>query len=252
MTTRLILRKVAVKLGAFHLAVDLDVNLQSLGVFGPSGSGKTTLLELIAGLRRPRSGCIEFDGSTLANPESPIWIPAHLRRIGYVPQDLALFPHLSVRGNILYGAPQKKSSGYSPEATLDPLCSILDLTSLLERRPETLSGGERQRVAIARALAAQPRLLLLDEPLTGLDQNRKDVVLDYLRRLRDRWKVPMIYVSHQPGEIVGLCDEVILLRHGAVHGHGAPLDFFATSNRTSYRLRDEFCTSPEERHVEES
>ena len=247
MTTRLILRRIEVKQGAFQLVVDLDLNLQCLGVFGPSGSGKTTLIELIAGLRRPRTGSVEFDGVTLADLDNRIWIPVHRRRIGYVPQDLALFSHLSVRGNIEYGAPTPKDT-----TTLDALCEILDLTPLLERRPDTLSGGERQRVAIARALAAQPRLLLLDEPLTGLDQERKERVLDYLRRLRERWKVPMIYVSHQPGEMVGLCDDVILLRNGTIHGRGAPLDVFAASNKPGYRLRDEFCTSPEDRHVEES
>ena len=247
MTTRLILRRIKVKLGAFQLAVDLDLDLRCLGVFGPSGSGKTTLLELIAGLRRPRAGRIEFDGVALADPDNHIWIPVHHRRIGYVPQDLALFPHLNVRGNIEYGAPASKDS-----ATLDALCEMLDLTPLLERRPDTLSGGERQRVAIARALAAQPRLLLLDEPLTGLDQDRKDRVLDYLRRLREQWKVPMIYVSHQPDEIVSLCDEVILLREGTIRGRGTPHDVFVASDRPRYLLRDEFCTSPEDRHVEES
>jgi molybdate transport system ATP-binding protein len=247
MTTRLILRRIKVKLGAFQLAVDLDLDLRCLGVFGPSGSGKTTLLELIAGLRRPRAGRIEFDGVALVDPGHHIWIPVHRRRIGYVPQDLALFPHLNVRGNIEYGGPAPKDL-----ATLNALLEILDLNPLLERRPDTLSGGERQRVAIARALAAQPRLLLLDEPLTGLDQNRKDRVLEYLRRLREGWNVPMIYVSHQPDEIVGLCDRVILLRNGMIQGQGVPHDVFAASNRPRYLLRDEFCTSPEDRHVDES
>ena len=248
MTSRLTLRQVRIKLGAFGLALDLDVQLGCLGVFGPSGSGKTTLLELIAGLRRARAGRIDLDGETLADVQNRKWIPPHHRRIGYVPQDLALFPHLDVRANILYGAP--KSPYITDEGSVDSLIDMLDLTPLLGRTISGLSGGERQRVAVARALAAKPRLLLLDEPLTGLDQDRKDTVLDYLRLLRQRWAVPMIYVSHQADEMVDLCDEIIVLRNGTLQARGKPGEILEIADRPAWRLRRTLCVSPEDGHVE--
>jgi molybdate transport system ATP-binding protein len=248
MKSRLALRGLEVKLGAFRLALDLEFNPGCLGVFGPSGSGKTTLLELIAGLRHPRAGRIDLDGETLTDMGNRQWIPPHRRRIGYVPQDLALFPHLNVRGNILYGADQ--SPGHANELSVDSLTEVLELAPLLDRRIDGLSGGERQRVALARALAAHPRLLLLDEPLAGLDQDRKDSVLAHLRLLRQQWAVPMIYVSHQPEELIGLCDEIIVLGNGAVAASGTPVDLFEPSDRPAYRLRRTFCVSPEKGHVE--
>ena len=247
MTLRLALRGVELTQGAFHLALDLEAQIGCLGVFGPSGSGKTTLLELITGLRRARAGRIELEGEILADAADRKWLPPHRRRIGYVPQDLALFPHLDVRGNILYGA--RGGDRASAEPSLDALTQTLELAPLLDRRVTDLSGGERQRVALARALTAQPRLLLLDEPLTGLDQERKDNVLDYLRRLRQRWAVPMIYVSHQPDEMADLCDEMIVLRQGAVIARGKPSDLFEPSGRTALRLRRTFCLSPGDGHL---
>ena len=247
MTSRLALHGVEVKLGAFRLALDLEAHPGCLGVFGPSGAGKTTLLELIAGLRHARTGQIELDGEMLADVENRKWIPPHRRRIGYVPQDLALFPHLDVRRNILYGAGR---SNECVEPSIEALTEILELAPLLDRRIDGLSGGERQRVAIARALAANPSLLLLDEPLTGLDQDRKDNVLDYLRLLRRRWAVPMIYVSHQADEMADLCDEIIVLRNGVVTARGKPADVFEASDRPAYRLSRTLCVSPEDGHVE--
>ncbi|MEJ0000631.1 MAG: ATP-binding cassette domain-containing protein [Verrucomicrobiota bacterium] len=248
--TSLALRDVEVRLGAFHLELDLTLELGCTGIFGPSGSGKTTLLEIITGLRAVRRGRVTLDGETLADAATGAWIPPHQRRIGYVPQDLALFPHLDVRANILYGAPRHAARDDTP--SVDALTDLLELTPLLGRRVQGLSGGERQRVALARALAARPRLLLLDEPLTGLDQARKDHVLDYLRLLRERWAVPMLYVSHQPDELTGLCDEVVVLRGGAVAARGRPLDVFEPSGRPSYRLRPALCTLTEDGHVEEA
>jgi molybdate transport system ATP-binding protein len=250
MTSRLALRQIDVKLGGFRLNVDLELHPGCIGIFGPSGSGKTTLLELIAGLRRARTGQIDLDGEILADTAARIWIPPHQRRIGYVPQDLALFPHLDVRENILYGAPD--SADVALEPSVNAITEILEIASLLDRRIHGLSGGERQRVAIARALAARPRLLLLDEPLTGIDQDRKNNVLDYLRLLRERWAVPMIYVSHQADEMTGLCDEIIVLRDGAVVARGKPLEIFEPSNRPAYRLRRTLCLLPEDGHVGEA
>ncbi len=249
MTSRLLLSGIDLKVDAFRLTVDLEVQLGSLGIFGPSGSGKTTLLELIAGLRRQDAGRVEVDGTSLADPSRKIWVPVHRRRIGYVPQDLALFSHLSVRENIVYGASAKEGGVLATEPTVEAICEILELVPLLDRRPATLSGGEKQRVALARALAAGPRILLLDEPLTGLDQDRKDAVLNYLQMLRQRWAVPMIYVSHQAEELVALCDEVVVLRDGALQGRGRPSELFETSSRPTYRLRAGLGTALKRGHV---
>ncbi len=248
MTSHLELHRIEVTLGAFSLALDLELQPGCIGIFGPSGAGKTTLLELIAGLRRARTGRVELNGDILADAENRKWIPPHRRRIGYVPQDLALFPHLDVRGNILYAHPSRKPAGTS-------LRLIRSLKSLISprcsgRRIKGLSGGERQRVALARALAAKPRLLLLDEPLTGLDQDRKDNVLAYLRLLRQRWAVPMIYISHQADEMAGLCDEIIVLRNGQLAARGRLEDIFEPAERPAWRLRRTLCVSSEEEHVE--
>jgi len=248
MTSRLALRQVEIKLGAFSLALDLELQPGCVGIFGPSGAGKTTLLELIAGLRHAHAGRVELDGDILADVENRKWIAPHRRRIGYVPQDLALFPHLDVRRNILYGSPKPEAGG--DESSVESLVEVLDLTPLLARRIAGLSGGERQRVALARALAAKPRLLLLDEPLTGLDQDRKDNVLDYLRLLRRRWAVPMIYISHQADEMADLCDEIIVLRDGKLAARGRPEDIFEPAQRPAWRLRRTLCVSSEEGHVE--
>jgi len=248
MTSRLTLRQVEVELGMFRLAVDVDLQPGCVGIFGPSGAGKTTLLELIAGLRRTRTGRIELDAEMLADVEKRKWIPPHRRRIGYVPQDLALFPHLDVRGNILYGARSATAGGGEP--SVDSLIEVLDLAPLLDRRIAGLSGGERQRVALARALTPKPRLLLLDEPLTGLDQDRKDNVLDYLRLLRQRWAVPMIYISHQADEMADLCDEILVLRDGAITARGRPAEIFEPANRPAWRLRAAHCVSSGEGHAE--
>jgi molybdate transport system ATP-binding protein len=244
MNAMLSLRQVELKLGAFRLTVDIELHPGCVGVFGPSGAGKTTLLELIAGLRRAHGGQVILDETVLADSASRQWIPPHRRRIGYVPQDLALFPHLDVRGNILFGAPKmdEDATSYSIEALIE----LLGLAPLLGRRIDGLSGGERQRVAIARALAAKPRLLLLDEPLTGLDADRKESVLEYLKLLRRNWSVPMIYVSHQADELAALCDEVIVLRHGAVAARGPTADIFEPADRPAWRLRRTFCVSTED------
>jgi len=247
MTSRLVLRQVEVALGAFHLAIDVELQPGCVGIFGPSGAGKTTLLEIIAGLRHARKGHIALDENILADTESGKWVPPHLRRIGYVPQDLALFPHLNVHGNILYGAPKTADNS---EPSVDSLIEILDLAPLLGRRIAGLSGGERQRVALARALSAKPCLVLLDEPLTGLDQDRKDNVLEYLRQLRQRWAVPMIYISHQADEMADLCDEILVIRDGKLAARGKPADIFEPAERPAWRLRRTLCVSPEHGHVE--
>lgn len=210
--------------GRFTLEVSLESDARVLGLAGPSGSGKTSLLELLAGLRHPEQGRIVVAGTVLLDTAHGIAVPAFRRRVGYVPQDGALFPHMTVQANVMYGAVAVSDAGAPdrPQAlpALEAVADALDITALLTRPITHLSGGERQRVALARALMARPQLLLLDEPLSGVDRARKLAILPYLRALRDRWHVPMVYVSHDADELALLADEVCLLEGGRVTPSG--------------------------------
>jgi molybdate transport system ATP-binding protein len=197
--------------GTFLLQIDVEVSGQVIGIFGNSGAGKTSLLEIVAGLRKPVSGFIAADDLVLMDSAAGKFLPPEQRGVGYVPQDLALFPHLSVRKNLTYG---QKSTAVSPGVTLDHVVQVLEIGSLLERSIADLSGGQKQRVAFARALLASPRLLLMDEPLASLDQKLKLKIIPYLRRIRDEFEIPMLYVSHSPDEVIELCDQVMVLRDG--------------------------------------
>lgn len=190
--------------GAFVLKVSESASVEVLGLSGPSGSGKTSLLESIAGIRTPDQGEIIVGDRTLFSSERRINIPARDRHIGYVPQDALLFPNLDVRGNITYGA---GGAGFDFHA----LVQILDLANLLDRRVTMLSGGEKQRVAIARALMTRPSILLLDEPLAGVDRERRDVILPYILRIRRELHVPLIYVTHDAEELRSIADRVLQL-----------------------------------------
>jgi molybdate transport system ATP-binding protein len=187
-------------------------------LFGRSGAGKTSLINMIAGLLRPDRGRIELDGEALDDTEKRIHVPPHRRRIGYVFQDALLFPHLSVAQNLDYG---RRMNGLAFDATEQTrIATLLDLGDLLQRRPGKLSGGEKQRVALGRALLSRPRLLLLDEPLGSLDEERKSDILPYLMRLRDEGGVPMVYVSHDASEVRRLATKVIRLQDGKVVAEG--------------------------------
>lgn len=220
------------------LALELNVTLnkQVTGLFGPSGSGKTSVLELVAGLRHPEEGVVELDGLTLTNVSQGIFVAAHKRGIGYVPQDLALFPHLTVRQNITYGI--KKSRASSLDLSHEKVIGVLEIERLLDRMPASLSGGEKQRVAFARALLASPRLLLLDEPLASLDQSLKKRILPYLKLIRDEILVPILYVTHSAAEVIDLCEEVVVLQGGKCAARGRPDDLFAPSDTRLYRLKE--------------
>jgi molybdate transport system ATP-binding protein len=226
-------RDVLVRMGDFSLELDLTINHDSTALFGPSGSGKTTILELIAGLRRLDRGTISLDAQTLVSVENRTLVPARRRAIGYVPQDLALFPHLSVRQNLDYG---RKPNGAS-RISFDTLVDLLEIRRLLDERPGFLSGGEKQRIALARALLASPRLLLLDEPLASLDQSLKNKILPYLQRIRETFAIPMLYVTHAPAEILALCQQVVVLSAGRVVDQGKPDQLFEASPEPLYRLR---------------
>jgi molybdate transport system ATP-binding protein len=183
-------------------------------LFGRSGSGKTTVINVIAGLVEPDQGRIVVDGVVFLDTAAGIRLRPEQRRIGYVFQDARLFPHMSAAGNLGYGF--RRAPSGEQNVGFDQVVALLGIEHLLDRRPHTLSGGERQRVAVGRALLAQPRLLLMDEPLASLDAERKAEVLPYLERLRDELRVPIIYVSHDWGEVTRLADTLVLLEAGKV------------------------------------
>ena len=228
---------VSLRLGQMALELNLTLHEQVTALFGPSGSGKTSVLELVAGLRRADQGAIELDGLALTNVSQRIFVPARARAIGYVPQDLALFPHLSVGKNITYGIKKGHESGR--DLSSQKLCRVLGIEKLLDRMPASLSGGERQRVALARALLASPKLLLLDEPLASLDQTLKGRILPYLERIRDELAIPILYVTHSSAEVISLCEDVVVLKAGKCVARGNPGDLFARSDTTVYRLMEE-------------
>jgi len=209
---------VAKRLGEFSLQASFASEGRVTGLFGASGAGKTSLVNMIAGLLRPDRGSIAVDDETLDDTTADVHVPAHRRRIGYVFQDARLFPHLDVRQNLDYGRRMNRLADDPAERTR--VTDLLDIGSLLNRRPGQLSGGERQRVALGRALLAQPRLLLLDEPLGSLDEERKVEILPYLVRLRDEANVPMVYVSHDAGEMRQLATQVVMLKRGRVIAFG--------------------------------
>lgn len=194
------------------LDVSFDAPPGVTALFGRSGSGKTTVVNAVAGLLTPDAGRITLDGDRLFDSATGTNLPAHRRRLGYVFQDARLFPHLSVRQNLLYG--QRFAPTDAPGPSLDEVCALLGLANLLDRRPGALSGGEKQRVAIGRALLSRPRMLLMDEPLAALDAARKAEILPYLERLRDHTAVPMLYVSHSVAEVARLATTVIVLEEG--------------------------------------
>jgi molybdate transport system ATP-binding protein len=196
--------------GAFTLEIHERVEARVVALFGPSGAGKTSVLESIAGLRTPRQGLIRIGTRTIFDSSAGIDLPVHDRHVGYVPQDLALFPHMNVRRNILYGA---DAEGRQP---LDQVVGMLELDPMLDRDVTSLSGGERQRVALARALMASPTLLLLDEPLAALDLGLRERILPYLERIRDELETPMLYVSHAEAEVRAVADWVLVLDAGHI------------------------------------
>jgi molybdate transport system ATP-binding protein len=206
------------RLGSFTLDAAFESGGGLTALFGRSGAGKTSLINAIAGLYRPNAGRIAVDDAVLTDTASGIFVPAHRRRVGYVFQEGRLFPHLSVRQNLLYGrwfAP-KVAGG----ADLDQIVELLGIGDLLARRPANLSGGEKQRVAIGRALLARPRLLVMDEPLASLDEGRRAEIFPYIERLRDEMRVPIVYVSHSIAEVARLATTLVVLSEGKVAAIG--------------------------------
>jgi molybdate transport system ATP-binding protein len=210
------------RLGAFTLAARFSTPAQGItALYGRSGSGKTTLVNMLAGLVRPDRGRIAIGGDVLFSSEDGIDLPPERRRLGYVFQEGRLFPHYSVRGNLTYGR-RRGSARDAPG--LDAIVTLLGLEGLLDRRIGDLSGGEKQRIAIGRALLAEPRLLLMDEPLAALDAPRKAEILPFIERLRSALGIPVIYVSHAMEEILRLADMLVLMSEGRVAAIGTVED----------------------------
>jgi molybdate transport system ATP-binding protein len=202
------------RLGDFAIEADIRATGRILAISGPSGAGKTTLLNMIAGLVRPDEGRIAVDEVGFVDTATGLDLPTRLRRIGYVFQEPRLFPHLSVAGNLKYGA------RFAPSGArlvgFDQVVALLGVGHLLARRPARLSGGEKQRVAIGRALLSSPRALLLDEPLTAIDDARRRDILGLIEQLRDAFAIPIVFVSHQAGEVERLASDIAVLDRGRV------------------------------------
>lgn len=203
--------------GNFRLDAELQIEGKGVtALFGASGAGKTTVLRAIAGLERCPGSRLRVGHETWQGAGN--FLPPHRRPVGYVFQEASLFEHLDVRGNLAFG--RKRVPAREQRVDLERAIDLFGLSGLLDRRVQTLSGGERQRVAMARALAVSPRLLLMDEPLAGLDMQRKSEILPYLEGLVREMDIPMVYVSHAPDEVARLADHLVILDNGRVLGSG--------------------------------
>ena len=224
------------RLGDFSLDAAFSLAPRAIiGLFGPSGCGKTTVIRCLAGLTR-LPGQLVVDGEVWQ--DAHVFRPPHRRQVGVVFQESSLLPHLSVHGNLLYGA--RRSGGVST-AELTDVVDLLGLSPLLARAPARLSGGERQRVALGRALLSRPRLLLMDEPLSSLDADAKAEILPYLERVHRALAMPMLYVSHDRGELRRLADRVIFMAAGRIvpdpdEGAGSPLNGLTAAQRDGLAL----------------
>ena len=206
--------------GPFEVSIAWQTEQRFVGLFGPSGAGKTTVLEALAGLRRGVRGRIEVGGRTWLDSERGIRLEPERRGVGYVPQEMLLFPHLDVLGNLRMG--ERRAASASTRLTAEHVLEFLELGPLAHRAVAQLSGGERQRVALGRALCSAPELLLLDEPLASLDRPLRRRILPYLLRVRDEFGIPTVYVSHDASEVTLLCEEVCVLDRGRVVATGRP------------------------------
>jgi molybdate transport system ATP-binding protein len=227
-----------IPLATIELNIDVTFDARVTSIFGPSGSGKTTLLDAIAGLRPILEGEIQIDDRTLFSSARGIDLPPRRRGVGYVPQEGALFPHLSVRRNILFGA--ERDAYVAKPIQMEHVLNVLEIGHLLNRPVATLSGGEAQRVALARAILSRPQLLLLDEPLAALDVALKERILPYLGRVRDEFGIPMIYVTHNLTEVLTLADWVLMIKQGELVTQGVPKQALRSSHAILQVSEDQF------------
>ena len=204
------------QLGELELKVDVELPKQGLTVFfGPSGSGKTSVINMLSGLLKPDAGYIKVGEHTLFDSNNKISIPPYQRRVGYIFQEARLFPHLTVSANLRYGYISNK------QIRMDEVVSLLGIGKLLKRRPHHLSGGEKQRVAIGRALLSNPDVLLMDEPLSALDELRKEEIIPFIGRVRDEFFTPIIYVTHSMNEVKRLANNIVVMKHGKAVMNGS-------------------------------
>lgn len=207
--------------------LDLDLHIEVkkgelLALYGPSGAGKTSALRLLAGLLKPDRGHIAVDGKTWYDSEKGIAVPPQLRNIGFVFQDAALFPHLTVRKNLEFALGEKED-----DTIIEELTTLTNLDPLLDRMPDTLSGGQKQRVALARAMVQKPDILLLDEPLSALDAQTRSELQDHLLALHKKYELTTILITHDVGEIHKLSDRIIHLENGTIINRGTPMELFS-------------------------
>ena len=210
----------------FSVDFDFVTEHQTTALFGPSGAGKSSLLMAIGGLLKPDAGRIVWGDSVLFDASAGVFLPPDQRRLGIVFQDQRLFPHLTVEANLRFGERRRPHGSAAPP--FDRIVAVLDLAALLDRHPATLSGGERQRVALGRALMCAPELLLLDEPVAAVDEQRRNVILGYVERVAHEWNLPMMYVSHHRAEVQRLADWVVAVEAGRVVQEGLPDDVLGT------------------------
>jgi molybdate transport system ATP-binding protein len=219
---------IEVELDDFMLEVKFESGQERLVLFGPSGAGKSTLLKTIAGLFRAQHGSIHLNNRTLYDSARDLWLPPQARRIGYVPQQYALFPHLTIAQNIAYGIPAGKQADLGQH--VDRWVRLMRLESQAERRPGEVSGGQQQRAALARAMASEPELLLLDEPFAALDQVLRDHLREEIRRVSEQFGLPMIIVTHDPVEAYSISESVVVLHEGCVQQQGEREEVFRSPN----------------------
>ena len=230
--------KAAIERSQFVVNIELSLSHHHVvGLYGHSGAGKTTLLRLVAGHERPKSGFIKIGDEVWLDSANGVFVPPHKRAVGWVPQEVDLFPHLDVQGNLEFGL--KRHGQENTAFTKDDVVGWLGLAPFLRSMPDQLSGGQKQRVALGRALLANPKILLLDEPVSALDVKARFEILPILSELRERLDIPILYVSHSLKEVARLADYVVCLADGLVVNEGPIEELFATVDFGSDEFNDQ-------------
>jgi len=229
----LVLDNIRLQFGTQQFHYDVALHKPITGVFGLSGAGKTTLFNCIAGIEKPASGKIVFNSSLLYDGTRRTNVPSYKRNMGVVFQNHCLFPHLTVKNNLLFGLKKKARNNHA--GLFNDLVDLLHIRHILEQRPANISGGESQRVAIGRALLSQPRLLLLDEPFSNVDSERKNEIISYLLQINARYDIPMIVISHDLGDILKLTNELLIVEDGRVTAQGRYFDIFQSGQKKNLR-----------------